>query len=1365
MTDFVIPALSQNIRDVELSGEGLRAQDVSPVHQDLSEAEQIALVEDLSSREQSIWELIEEDQAWFDSLYSLVRFYDELGDGAKGAVLEMLCAFNAQCVRAVAKPADDVKMDNLKTSLKFVVYFLAKICVDEERRLVTSTESAAATQQRKGRPSKKSKNSTYDWNSCRLLVLTSLLRTLCTKDAKTGEEKLLDFGSLWDCGLPEEAFLDLFWRVSETLVLENPKLLSSSEEMLTTLEDLICYPVHMFHGTLSHVVAASFSHALSKSEAMPVFVAGVLHRLVDKHNDDRLPRELILEIGRMETHEASKDTAGVKNLGLFMEELASRLPALALSNLSVLIPHLNAHAYPLRCSVLKALGTIVAHLKSNESAEVATRDRLLDLIGERAHDTSSYVRVVAVGTFARLQEESALPLTHIHVATDIASERVLDKSSLVRKQAIACLSCLLERNPYSDRLNSEFFKERILEAQAELDSLKAGSSSEGKAGDESKTTPIKKEKTSDEDENKSVSNEDDELLDEEDTSAQESNGSDKEGGDDEEEFDDALENSENKVEKADGNEDDDEDDSEDPAQDKAKANLLGKLHYFKSALGFTARMSHACEQAQLLVCSKVVTDVLESLRFLCAATRFKLPAAGNAIRKVLSLIWDDRESGRIKKELLETFELVYLSEPVIVGRVTKRKLYAEDVIVQNLIDLVLDTTLAELTSLDRIIAELVTPEGALGRLALPSAVLERVLIRAMQDREDDPRASRAAMCIVSMASSSSQSLFERNPSFVPQMLDLVETSTNDLISVKYSFQTLFQIFQRRPLTERYGERVEKAVASLLLVEIQSVELESQWYAAAEVAVNLMVICTGRADLACARLMRKLHNRTFQHAETRKVSEAALSRLFFVAGQVAVQLFVNAEDLCSEAKRVRKGQEDAKLKQQSMAEREEMTMLGAGGDSADDQEEMILKRIAESELVAPRSLLGTYVPLMASVVTSAHRASKQNKISALQEQDENQPDGESSATNGDHELAGSIQLETSSALGSMLMESAILSLCKVMCVSQTLCEKHLKLIFTVLRDSPDPSVRSNIMIALGDLAVRFPNTIEPFTSQIYRRLRDPNIGVRKTSLMVLTHLILNDMIKIRGEVSEIALCLEDPDSDRIRDLTRLFFHELSRKGTNPVYNLLPDTLNKLSCEPGLSTEKFQTIAKFLLQFITLDKQVLSITDKLCNRIFAATGLTPGAEEVESLETLQDLKLCRDLAFCIAQLKHSDKGIKKLSDPLFKLYRPLLADEDVYGSMMTVIRKCRQFCKAEVRKSLDEWEAHINELREGQIANQATTDKARKRLAKKGTKTTKKSGPLQTANSTSRPKRKTAVSSKKKVLDSDSEESDADFELQI
>jgi hypothetical protein len=54
------------------------------------------------------------------------------------------------------------------------------------------------------------------------------------------------------------------------------------------------------------------------------------------------------------------------------------------------------------------------------------------------------------------------------------------------------------------------------------------------------------------------------------------------------------------------------------------------------------------------------------------------------------------------------------------------------------------------------------------------------------------------------------------------------------------------------------------------------------------------------------------------------------------------------------------------------------------------------------------------------------------------------------------------------------------------------------------------------------------------------------GVRKNTLMVLTHLILNDMVKVKGQIGEIAVCLEDSDA-RIRDLTRMFFHELSKRG--------------------------------------------------------------------------------------------------------------------------------------------------------------------------------------------------------------------------
>ncbi len=52
-------------------------------------------------------------------------------------------------------------------------------------------------------------------------------------------------------------------------------------------------------------------------------------------------------------------------------------------------------------------------------------------------------------------------------------------------------------------------------------------------------------------------------------------------------------------------------------------------------------------------------------------------------------------------------------------------------------------------------------------------------------------------------------------------------------------------------------------------------------------------------------------------------------------------------------------------------------------------------------------------------------------------------------------------------------------------------------------------------------------------------------MRKTCLMVLSHLILNDMMKVKGHIARLALCLQD-DDQRISGLAHVFFHELSRK---------------------------------------------------------------------------------------------------------------------------------------------------------------------------------------------------------------------------
>lgn len=64
-------------------------------------------------------------------------------------------------------------------------------------------------------------------------------------------------------------------------------------------------------------------------------------------------------------------------------------------------------------------------------------------------------------------------------------------------------------------------------------------------------------------------------------------------------------------------------------------------------------------------------------------------------------------------------------------------------------------------------------------------------------------------------------------------------------------------------------------------------------------------------------------------------------------------------------------------------------------------------------------------------------------------------------------------------------------------------------------------------------------------------------MKKNTLMVLTHLILNGMIKVKGQLGEMAKCVEDPET-RITDLAKLFFKELSGKD-NAIYNNLPDSM--------------------------------------------------------------------------------------------------------------------------------------------------------------------------------------------------------------
>ena len=326
-------------------------------------------------------------------------------------------------------------------------------------------------------------------------------------------------------------------------------------------------------------------------------------------------------------------------------------------------------------------------------------------------------------------------------------------------------------------------------------------------------------------------------------------------------------------------------------------------------------------------------------------------------------------------------------------------------------------------------------------------------------------------------------------------------------------------------------------------------------------------------------------------DTSEVAMCRLARLLFIVGQGALCVLLYTEKLAGVSKKAVEAKERGSMAKGEGPEQksgsyednaevdameEEMGMAAA----ADAEHEKEFNAVLESELVCNEdNILGKFHGLAAFIVANATKQYSQP----------------------------------------LLRESAILSLCRYMSVSSVLCEKYLPLFFTVLEREQSEAIRTSMIIAAGDLCFRFPNALEPWTAHMYGRLTDANLLVRYNTLMVLTHLILNDMIKVKGQVSCMVLCLTD-SVEKVRCLARLFFTELSKRSNNPVYNLLGDIISTLSRDTAvvtvgvgddltvqpsedmgaatlalavpqhrlLTAEEFHVTMTFLLSFVTKDR---------------------------------------------------------------------------------------------------------------------------------------------------------------------------------
>jgi condensin complex subunit 1 len=250
----------------------------------------------------------------------------------------------------------------------------------------------------------------------------------------------------------------------------------------------------------------------------------------------------------------------------------------------------------------------------------------------------------------------------------------------------------------------------------------------------------------------------------------------------------------------------------------------------------------------------------------------------------------------------------------------------------------------------------------------------------------------------------------------------------------------------------------------------------------------------------------------------------------------------------------------------------------------------------------------------------------------------------------------------------LQRSSLLALIHFMSVSSEFCQKNMEFLMNIFSHTQNIEIKCNIIIGMSDLTFRFPNIIEPWSAHMYSTLHDENRDLRLTSVRILAHLISHEMILIKGQISDLAICLVDKD-DEIKTATEIFFKEIAHK-SNILYNVLPDMISRLG-DPNLHLQegKYQIIMKYIIGLINKDRQIESLVDKLCYRFKI---------------TVQE-RQWRDIAFCLSLLSYTDKIIRKLIENI-PLYKDKVQVHEVYDYFRQIITNTLKLAKPELKVHL-------------------------------------------------------------------------------
>ncbi|KAG6452841.1 hypothetical protein O3G_MSEX007806 [Manduca sexta] len=1015
---------------------------------------------------------------------------------------------------------------------------------------------------------------------------------------------------------------------------------------------------------------------------------------------------------------AGAEQGAARNCGAFLLELTKELPKEMTGAIATLQSYLESdESYTLRISVLGMMCEVLSVELSGEGLsdeQRAKRDDFLDDLYEHIHDLSAYVRQKVLQFWCRLQRDNCVPVTRQRVVLERAIGRLKDKAALVRKAAIQLLKVFLETNPFSAQLKLEILEEQLATEQRILSDIQK------KLNTEPDPALIKKWEKIEVDVIDTIKKNLDVLTQDEPELSQAS-----------------LENLYEAIRKH--------------LQEKNyyKAYLIVKhterqypdakllrcdmektdqIDYFvallrnvyimpdrrksitltqqcenelalykrleekesivaflQESVHFSRMIAEAIPVINSLLMSKQAGDVNEAIDFFTTAHHFNIESAKIGVANMLLLIWSPDQD---KREAVErAYREMYLESE---GRTEARAERARAVSTARR----LCTLLAALDVGGALaLAHLCDKWLAKGDItpALIQVFWEMFLKRIDGTTDED---SHAALSLLVMIS-------EAKPTVALANLEVIQTHglTGDYHTRTLCARLLLTLSKKNQRYPANHSLFDTIFESLM----EAYSKLNKFSSFASNAIDTIYAICDTPEVISSKLLAEMYkkieeNMVKENDEETSMPTELLIRFVFVLGHIALQQLIYLDiSVYSELRRRNQVREDRKTDEKrkkkagtfatpgrraggrvddlrratlmnvsnaSASSRQQrsasvtsnkgpsanttMTEEEAGleGAVADDADAEYVRSVCERDIVGPGTALSRYIPLLRWLLANP--------------------------TCG----------------GATLQAAAALTFTRFMLVSSAVCEDGLQLMVTVLKRSKNVSLRTNLTIAFADLTLRFPNLTQPWTHHIYHILSDDELEVRQCAVKMLSFLVLHEMVRVKGQIADMALCCADKDP-KVASMTKLFFKQLSQKG-NALYNVMPDIISRLS-DPDLNVpeDHYRVIMQYITSLIQKDRQMEALVEKLCQRFKLST------EE----------RQWRDLAYCLSLFTYNERSLRKLIENL-DCYKDKLHSQGVMNSFNTLMSNTSKMAKNEIKTLVTELGEKIEEcfaVKDGEEGN--------------------------------------------------------------